>query len=245
MSRALVLAGHGSHLDPASSRPVHDHAARLRARGAFDEVHVAFWKEEPALSRILDAVDADDVTIVPVFISDGYFVREVVPREAGVSGPVSCVLGKLVRYTGPVGSHPALADVIVQRALEAGAGPSTGIAVLGHGTPRNPGSERNVLFHTELVSKQNRFAAVAAVFLEQEPDMRGVFGLLDTREIVMVPLFVAEGWHVGVSIPEDMAIDRGELRRGGRTLRYSAPVGTHPLVTGIIEELAVAAAAWR
>lgn len=245
MARALVLAGHGSHLDPASSRPVHEHALRLRARGTFDEVRCAFWKEEPPLSRILEACDADDVTIVPVFISNGYFTRTVLPREMGLTGPISHMSGKLVRYTEPVGSHPALAEVIVERALEAGAGPATGVAVLGHGTPRNPESERNVFFQAGLVAKMGHFAAVAAVFLEQEPNMRDVFQRLDTREIVMVPLFVAEGWHVGVSIPMDMAIGAGELRREDRTLRFAAPVGTHPLLAGLINDLASAAAAWR
>ncbi len=245
MSRALVLAGHGSHLDAASSRPVHEHARRLRERGTFDEVYAAFWKEEPPLSRILDGCEAGDVTVVPVFISNGYFTREVLPRELGLSGRLSRVRGKLVRYTEPVGCHPSLAGVIAQRAIEAGAGPATGVAVLGHGTPRNPESERNVFYQAELVAKMGRFASVAAVFLEQEPHMRDVFRHLPTGDVVMVPLFVAEGWHVGVSIPEDMALEGAQLRRDGRTLRYAAPVGTHPLVADVIEELAAGAAAWQ
>ena len=86
MSSGLLLVGHGSHLNGNSSAPVFAHADRLRAMRRFDEVRVAFWKEEPQLSRGLDGFDADDVTVVPVFISAGYFTNEVIPREMGSAG---------------------------------------------------------------------------------------------------------------------------------------------------------------
>jgi len=64
------------------------------------------------------------------------------------------------------------------------------------------------------------------------------------KDVVMVPLFIADGWHVGETIPEELALDRGPLRGGGRTLRYAAAVGTHPLVADVIEELVTDAAQW-
>jgi len=36
--RALVIVGHGSHLNEDSSLPVYEHAARIRETGEFDEV---------------------------------------------------------------------------------------------------------------------------------------------------------------------------------------------------------------
>ena len=242
--RALVLAGHGSHLSANSSAPVHQHAAQIRASGAFDEVHVAFWKEEPSLSRALDGCSAADVTVVPIFISSGYFTNEVIPREMQLRGPVTCRDGQLIRYTEPVGAHPALARVVVQRAREAGATGAEGLAVLGHGTPRNPDSERNVYLQAERVREMGLFPEVATVFLDQEPNMRGVFELVAAEAVVVVPLFVADGWHVGETIPEDLALDGLETRRGGRHLRYAAAVGTHPAVADVILELADEAARW-
>lgn len=244
MSRALVLAAHGSHLDANASVPIYAHADRLAAAGAFPEVRAAFWKEEPSLARAFDGLCADDVTVVPVFISDGYFVREVLPREMRLSGRLSDVDGRRVRYTAPVGSHPALARVVLQRAWEAGATGEEGLAVLGHGTPRHPSSEANVYLQAQFVEEYRVFPEVAAVFLEQEPNMRDAFALFAAQTVVMVPLFVADGWHVGSSIPDELALSGCELRADGRRLRYAAAAGTHPAVADVILELAEEAATW-
>jgi sirohydrochlorin cobaltochelatase len=244
MSSGLLLVGHGSHLNGNSSAPVFAHADRLREMGRFDEVRVAFWKEEPQLSRGLDGFDSEDVTVVPVFIYAGYFTNEVIPREMGLSGSVSCIRGKRVRYTGPVGAHPSLAKVVVQRAIEAGADGSEALAVLGHGTPRNPQSEVNVFRQTEFVRQLGQFSEVATIFLDQQPNMRDVFEIVKSEDVVVVPLFIADGWHVGETIPEDMALDGVETRRDGRRLRYARAVGTHPSIVDVICELASEAAAW-
>jgi sirohydrochlorin cobaltochelatase len=244
VTRALVLAAHGSHLDPNASAPIWAHAERVEAAGAFDEVRVAFWKEEPALSRALDGCAAGDVTVVPVFISSGYFTEEVIPREMNLCGPVTRRAGQVIRYTSPIGAHQAIAGVIARRAREAGARPADGIAVLGHGTRRNPKSERNVFAQAERLAASGAFAEVHAVFLEQEPDMRLAFDLFATPDVVMVPLFIADGWHVGQSIPADLALDGDELRAGGRRLAYAKAAGTHESVADVILEIAAEASAW-
>ncbi|MBN9493753.1 hypothetical protein J0H33_10465 [bacterium] len=244
MSRGLLLVGHGSHLDGASSAPFHAHAARMRERGAFDAVRVATWKEEPSLPRALDGFEPDDVTVVPIFMSDGYFTGEVVPREMGLTGRVSCLRGKTVRYTAPVGSHPALARVIVQRALESGATRDSAVAVLGHGTPRNPKSETNIYEQAARVRSMHLFGEVVTAFMDQEPNMRGLLDVVTASDVVVVPLFIANGWHVGSTIPSELALEGPETRRGGRRLRYATAVGTHPMVADVIEELAQDAATW-
>ncbi len=244
MSRGVVLAGHGSHLSPTSSEPIYEHQRRLIGRGNLDEVRVAFWREEPSLARALDGCDAGDVTVVPVLVSSGYFANEVIPREMRLAGRVSRVDGRCVRYTDPIGAHPALAKVIVQRAEEAGATGADALAVLGHGTPRNPQSERNVFQQAERVAAMGRFAEVATVFMDQAPFMGDIFSLVGAKSVVMVPLFVADGWHVGETIPEDLALDGAEGRQGGRRLRYARAVGTHPSIAGVIEEMVGEASQW-
>jgi len=244
MTRTLLLVGHGSHLDPNSSRPIHTHAAQLRRSGAFDEVRVAFWKEEPSLSRALEACSGNDVTVVPVFISAGYFTEEVIPREMGLAGRVSQIDGRTVRYTAPIGGHPSLARVLAIRAREAGATARDGVAVLGHGTGRNANSERNVFAQAEALRATSEFAEVEAVFLDQEPSMHDVLDIMHTEQVFVVPLFIADGWHVGQTIPEDLALDGPETRRGDRLLRYAGAAGTHPAVADVITILACEAAQW-
>lgn len=244
MNRGLLLVGHGSHLSPHSSAPIHAHARALREQGRFDEVRVGFWKEEPSLSRALDGFRSADVTIVPVFISGGYFTNEVIPREMRITGPVSSIDGRTVRYTPPVGCHPSLARVIVQRALEAGATSADALAVLGHGTPRNPASEKNVFEQADHVRVLGGFPEVTTVFLDQQPNMRDIFDIVKNDSVVMVPLFIADGWHVGETIPEDLSIEGGEVRKGGRRLRYAGAVGTHPAIASVIVDLVEEAARW-
>jgi sirohydrochlorin cobaltochelatase len=242
--RGVLLVGHGSHLNPDSSAPTIAHAERLRESGRYDEVRVGFWKEEPSMSRALDAFDADDVTVVPVFMSNGYFVQQVIPREMRLQGKVSCVDGKTVRYTAAIGDHPSLAKVVIERAGEVGATGGDALAVLGHGTPRNPESERNIYRQSEYVRELGAYGEVTTVFIDQEPFMQKVFEMVEARRVVMVPLFIADGWHVGETIPEDMSLDANAEREDGRALLYAGAVGTHPSVADVITELVEEAAAW-
>ena len=74
---ALVILGHGSTQNPDSSTPTWQHADELRRRGLFREVQCAFWKEEPGFREVMHMIDSDHVFVVPNFISEGYFTRDV------------------------------------------------------------------------------------------------------------------------------------------------------------------------
>ncbi len=233
MSRALVLAGHGSHLDPNSSAPIHEHVARVRAAGGFEEVAAVFWKEEPHFSRMLDVVAAEDVTVVPVFMAEGYFTDRVIPREMRLAGPLTQRDGRTIRYTPPVGTHPRIADVVAERAWAAGAGHGDLVAVIGHGTPRHEGSAGTTVSVAAELRSRGLFRDVVPIFLDQEPSI----GTLarTSPPVVAVPLFVADGWHAGVQLP-GLA---GQAMPGGLT--YTPAAGTHPTVAEIALELAGAA----
>lgn len=247
----LLLVGHGSHLNAMSSAPVHQHAARIRDEGRYDEVRVGFWKEEPFLCRALDGCDADRVTIVPVFICGGYFTDEVVPRELKLAGPprerrvprLDAVTrrtkrgGQWIDYTSPVGAHPDLVDVMIQRAEDVGANHDTDVVVLGHGTARNLTSAENIHLQSNRLRDRHRFASVESLFLDQEPGIGRVWEITKAPEVVVVPLFVADGWHVAETIPDDLDLVGGENQRGERHLRFAGAVGTHPTVVRVIHAL--------
>ncbi|MDE2933342.1 MAG: cobalamin biosynthesis protein CbiX [Chloroflexota bacterium] len=231
MTRALVLAGHGSHLNARSSEAVRAHARALAGDDSWDEVLVAFWKEEPSLSRALDGCTAAEVTVVPVFMSEGYFTSEVIPAEMDLDGPVTRREGRTILCTRPVGAHPSLAGIVVERALEAGASPEDALFVLGHGTPRNAGSASAVQKQVERVRDAGRFAQVAAVFTDQDPNVAAVPDLAGERNAVVVPYFASEGWHVGQV-----------AANGAHAVRYAEPTGTHPGIAAVIRDLALEAA---
>src|SRR5712664_3278310 len=86
---ALLIVGHGSTVNPDSSAPTLAHAAEIRRRNIFGEVQSAFWKEEPSLRDATFLFDPDtikNVSVVPNFISEGYFTQTVIPRELELNG---------------------------------------------------------------------------------------------------------------------------------------------------------------
>src|SRR5450432_3952276 len=115
---ALLLLGHGSTLNADSSAPTYQHAEELRRRNIFAEVHVAFWKEEPNFRQALRQTNRRQVYVVPNFISSGYFTEQIIPRELGLTGPVTHRDGQDIFYCQPVGLHPSMTEALLHRATE-------------------------------------------------------------------------------------------------------------------------------
>jgi sirohydrochlorin cobaltochelatase len=236
MSRALVIVGHGSERNPYTCAPICQAIAAIRKHTIFDEVYGAFWKGQPHLSNILDRVKADDITVVPFFISNGYYTEQVIPREMQLDGPVTHRDGKVIYYTEPVGAHPLFAQLVVERARAVGAQGDESLIVLGHGTPKNPRSAENVYRQAERVAAMNQFPEVVTLFIDQDPNLSELFERTTNKRIVIVPLFVADGWHVSETIPEDLA----ELQhQHGREVMYAQAVGTDPRVAELILGLCI------
>jgi sirohydrochlorin cobaltochelatase len=237
--KALVIVGHGSHLNEDSSLPVYEHAARIRETGEYDEVVECFWKEEPSMRHVLDTVEAEDVCVVPAFISEGYFTQQVIPRELGLTGPVTHKDGKTVRYAGPLGTFEGMADVILERAgdLLEGKEVSPGrraLVLLGHGTDLNKNSGGVIYLNAERTRERDLYDLVEVGFLDQEPEIGEVVENVEAENIVLIPVFIAEGWHTHETIPEDLSLTGEVTVREDKTIYYGAPVGTHPSMAGLI-----------
>ncbi|GGK96617.1 hypothetical protein GCM10010844_13750 [Deinococcus radiotolerans] len=258
--RSLVLIGHGSHLNSDSARAVFRYADLLRGAGLFDEVIEGYWKEEPSLRQVLRTTASTDVTVIPMFISEGYFTETVIPRELGLGhqGPVPpegiarVIGGRTVRYTLPYGVHPAMTDVIVARAREVlpelGAdGPADGIEtaliVLGHGTTRNENSSRVIHENAARLAGTGLFSEVHALFLDEEPRVNGWPDRVRAPRVVIVPFFASEGWHTLETIPQDLGLT-GQVTdfpgnpHGPQQVLYARPVGTHAAIADVIVHLA-------
>lgn len=296
--QALVIAGHGSHYSPDSARPTFEHADAIRDRDAFAEVREAFWKEEPSLREVLRTVESPAVFVVPAFVSEGYFVGEVLPRELGLTasemnenisedavfnqennrnvsegiGINSEQNGKIVKgdskmpktyrgvrienkkvlFTEPFGTHDAMTDVVVERAREATrglAGADVGLAVVGHGTERNPHSAEAIHHHADRIRERGVFGEVRALFMDEPPYVGDATDRFETDEIVAVPLFVADGFHTREEIPELLGLEpggdgyRSPSTVDDRRIWYAGAVGTHPGVADVILERAAEAGA--
>jgi sirohydrochlorin cobaltochelatase len=237
--KALVIVGHGSHLNEDSSLPVYEHAARIREAGEYDEVVECFWKEEPSMRHVLDTVEAEDVCVVPAFISEGYFTQQVIPRELGLTGTVTHKDGKTVRYAGPLGTFEGMADVILERAGDLLEGKEVppgrrALVLLGHGTDLNKNSGGVIYLNAERTRERDLYDLVEVGFLDQDPKIGEVVENVEAENVVLIPVFIAEGWHTHETIPEDLSLTGEVTVREDKTIYYGAPVGTHPSMAGLI-----------
>ncbi|NEU55307.1 CbiX/SirB N-terminal domain-containing protein [Halorussus sp. MSC15.2] len=258
--QALVVAGHGSHRNPDSATPVRVAVEAARERGNFAEVRPAYWKEAPSFRDVLHTIDADEAIVVPLFVSEGYFVEQVLPREFGLGEDDRGDDGPTVRYADPVGTHPDMTDVIAARArrMLEGEGDAHGsadpedaaLAVIGHGTERNPNSADAVYDHVEALRERSEFAEVDALFMDEAPYVEDVLDEFSADEVAVVPLFVADGFHTQDEIPELLGLT-DDPRSGypvpgtveGRRIWYASAVGTDPLVLDVVLERAAEAGA--
>lgn len=245
MSQALVLVGHGSQRHPNSSAPLHAHADRIREDGVFDEVRTAFWKEEPALWDVRHVVQSEVAYVVPVLTSEGYFADEVFPRELGLGDEDAAYQqdGPELHYAEAVGTHESMADVLAERVDGAIEGPAdeVGVAVVGHGTERNERSTATTERHAATLRERGEYDEVGALFLDEAPFVADVTDHLDADELVVVPFFVADGYHASRDVPDAMGHPGiGETATiGGRTVHYTGAVGTEPSLADVVVQRAV------
>jgi siroheme synthase-like protein len=233
--RSLVLLAHGSEKDAGARMAVEEHAERLRERAVFGRVAVGFWKHPPSFLEALSACAGTPVTVVPLFMAEGFYTAEVIPREVATLTPIAGLKAQPVTIARPIGTHERMADAIVARAREAGATPADTLVVLGHGTPRNPRSGDSTYEQAARIRGRGEFASVVELFLDQEPSLAEVRGIARTSRAVIVPFFLTDGWHAGQQVPSELASEV----RSGRVI-YAEAAGTHALVTEVILDLAKA-----
>ena len=175
----LVVLGHGTMQNANSAAPVYQHAAELRRRKIFAGVREAFWKQEPQIKRVLPEISAARVFIVPLFISEGYFSGEVIPRELGFTQNSKFkTQNSEWFYCRPVGTHNRMTEVLLARAREivaqfpfprAPKPKDITLFIAGHGTEKNENSRQAIERQIELIRAMNLYAGVQAVYLEESP----------------------------------------------------------------------------
>jgi sirohydrochlorin cobaltochelatase len=236
---ALVLVGHGSTLNAESSAPTYQHADELRRRKIFGQVLECFWKIEPAICAVLRGVFAPRVFIVPVFISEGYFTEEVVPRELGLRAKDQPDFARAQKrgeqtlyYCGPVGTHDSMTSVLLARARgivaahpfpRAPKPADTALFIAGHGTGNNENSRKAIERQVEIIRRRNEYAEVHPVFMEEEPRVTDCYKMTTAKNIVMVPFFISDGLHSYEDIPvmlgEPERVVQERLKSGQPTWR--------------------------
>ena len=240
--KTLLLVAHGSTSEPRALRSARAHAERIRGTDAFESVETAFLKGGPDVGDVLQANSGDEVVVVPLLTSEGYFAGTVVPREVTGAVPENSI----VTYASPVGTSPLLSDVIRRRVRHAigDRRDSVALALVGHGSERTPGSGAAVRAHADRLRTREEFESVRAFFTDEEPTVETLLERVDAEEIVAVPVFMAEGTHVREDIPRRLGVTNGGEEPStvdGRTITYTDPVGTDPAIAWIALQSALEA----
>jgi sirohydrochlorin cobaltochelatase len=269
---ALLIVAHGSTVNPDSSAPTLAHAAEIRRRNIFASVECAFWKEEPSLRDALFLFDPESIRqvyVVPNFISEGYFTQTVVPRELELDGDsTKRANGQIWKYCEPVGNHPAMTELLLERARDIATGidsDKTSLLIVAHGTDLNENSAVAAKREAEKIRALGKYAAVLNVYMEEPPLVSDWRKLTKTRNVVVVPFFISDGLHSYEDIPRLIGIvvaagvDRGQpgsappatapgqifrhnpYRIDDRSLFYASSIGTDPGFADIIIEQAASA----
>ncbi len=250
---ALLLVGHGSTLNPDSSAPTWELADEIERRGVFGEVHCAFWKEEPSLRQVIHCIDRPNVYVVPNFISEGYFTQTVIPRELGIAGREAVQYGRSLKYCPPVGSHPRMTDLLLQRAAAVAPGvppAATSLFIVGHGTGLNDNSAVAAKREVERIGQLGAYAEVFSAYMEEEPLIANWDSISTQPNVVVVPFFIADGLHSYEDIPvllgiadkslgaasanRNVVFARNPYHLRGRNLYYASSIGTEPGFADVI-----------
>ena len=262
----LIVVGHGSTLNADSSAPTYQHAAELRRRGIFAQVLEAFWKLEPPIAGVLRGAFTPRVFVVPLFISEGYFTDEVIPRELGMPlmeghhAHLRRTERQAIYYCGPVGTHDSMTRVLLERAREVvvrhpfprnPAPAETALFIAGHGTGINENSRKAIEHQVELVRALKIYAEVHSAFMEESPRIPECYSIARPKNIVMVPFFISDGLHSYEDIPvmlgEPRSVVEQRLKAGqptwrnptekhGKLLWYSPSIGSEPHIADVILE---------
>jgi uroporphyrin-III C-methyltransferase len=237
MSRALVLAAHGSRRDPRANALVRRLAEGVRSRRLFDEVAVAFHQGEPRFDGVLDELHADEVTVVPFLTSAGHYADVVLPEALVRNHRYADVR---VRQTPPVGTHAGIASLVARRVTELLRQEeiprqSASLVIVGHGTPRHRESRTSALQLAATLRLRRVAGEVLAAFMADDPPLDLVLGSAALPHVVVVPFLIGGGHHVTEDLPRLLG-----LKREGVAPRVilDQPVGAYPGLVEIIIDLA-------
>jgi sirohydrochlorin cobaltochelatase len=273
---ALVLLGHGTTLNEDSRLPVYQHAEELRRRKFFADVHEAFWKQKPRVAGVLSKITTRRAFLVPLFISEGHFSENVIPTALGFRAEGQHKWSRLLQrgaqklhYCKPVGTHERMTEVLLARAHEvvkefpfpvAPKLDETTLIIAGHGTEQNENSRKAIDQQVERIRRMESYAAVHAVFLEEEPRVARWPEFVQTKYVVVVPFFISDGLHTQEDIPvllgeSEVAVRQRRLankstwknpsNKHDKLVWYAHSVGTAPELVEVILDRVREATRWK
>lgn len=245
--RGLVIAAHGSNHEPAVNEFVRSVARDAGGALGFAEFAAAFHQGEPNFASVIDELSTDEILVVPLMTSEGYYSREILPRELRRNRRFAeC----RVHITPPVGTHEGMVELAFREAnaiaVNAGLNPAAlSLVMVGHGTPRNVKSRAATERLVKRLADRGAFGEVLAVFLDEDPRVESVPARARQADILVMPFLIGGGPHALQDIPERLRIEdskqAGEWiqgRIGERRVICARPIGASRGMMDIVMEMA-------
>jgi sirohydrochlorin cobaltochelatase len=229
--RAIVLVGHGS-VRPSAGAAMIRLAERARGAGLAPIVAASFLNyRQPTFAEALArcvAAGATEVVVQPYFLVAGKYVLEDLARLLEAARRTRPTLP--LRLAGVLGDHPALARLLIKRALQADelaaqaeiATPGlprrlenragwrplhalhpTGLLIMAHGSP-DPRSNAPIYHVAERVRAAGRYTATVCFLDLNQPSIPDAIDEMAARgvaHIIAVPYFLHRGAHVAADLP--------------------------------------------
>ncbi len=232
-----MIVAHGERGGAGDDRLVHTLVERLQRLGDYRTVQSCFISKEPSLKSIFSKLSAGPALICPLFMSDGYFVKQAIPRSVGLGQAFGEGRASEVRILTPVGLSPKLPRLIaeiVEHAAQASGLKISDCRVLlvAHGSKHDQASRDATRRVATALEMANAFAGISVSFLEESPFLDAQLGKIKGPAIA-VGLFIGEGMHGAEDLP-------GALKRADRDdIVLSPPLSHWPgLMDLICDDLA-------
>jgi len=248
MPTGLLIAAHGSDVEPDVNQQIRQLTVQIAAAGLFHEVVCAFHRGEPGFADAVSTMTAQMIVVVPLMTSQGYYADTVLPEALARAKRFSHVR---IHQTSVVGRHPRVAELVRERycdlverfGFDQGA---TALVLVGHGTPKHPESRASTLGCVEALKTLGVAADVLPAFLEDEPRVESVARSLARRDAVVIPFLIGRGVHASVDIAQRFGMNAlafGEpppvlQEVGGGRVALDLPIGCQPAIMSVVVDLA-------
>jgi sirohydrochlorin cobaltochelatase len=108
------------------------------------------------------------------------------------------------------------------------------LVLVGHGSTLNPDSSAPTHAHARSLRMRGFFREVLSCFWKEEPSMREVWRMIESKTIYVVPVFISEGYFTQTVIPRELELEGRLTFRDGKKIYYCDPVGSHPRMTDVL-----------
>ncbi len=248
--KGILFIGHGSRLDHNKD------AIELQAKALKERTGLPVWTAYnettmPLVDTVLEEMvnsGVDEIIALPFFIASGLHITRDIPKKLNISenssGGKTTIAGKevIVHFEQPLGNDPNLTDILEERIKELCSDRNVAIVIVGHGS-RLQHNKDVIRMNAERLKKRGHTNVYYALNEFNEPFLQDVMAeVVDSgaSNIVVLPLFIASGAHVGEEIPETLGIPAGS--KGGVSnafgrevnIHYAMPIGRDPRLVDVL-----------